>query len=62
MKVLRVFELEERRRAHLLAMYARKHIRFEGTLSQYPYIDNASCLQTKVSNTESVNLLSLEGV
>ena len=53
---------KKRRRAHIVAMYARKHIRFDGTLSQHPYIDNESCLQLEMSNTESVILLSLEGV
>ena len=48
MKILRVFGIEERRRAHIVAMYARKHIKFDGALSQYPYIDNASCLQPEV--------------
>ena len=55
-------ELEERRRAHIVTMYARKHIRLDGTLSQYPYSDNASCIQPGLSNTELVILLSRESV
>lgn len=55
-------EIEERRRAHIVTMYARNHIRFDGALSQYPYIDNASCAQLEVSDTDLVTLLSREGV
>ena len=62
MKILRVFEIEELRRAHIVAMYARKHINFDRALSQCSYIDNASCLQPKVSSNISVILLSLKGV
>ena len=47
MKILRVFEIEERRRAHVVDMH---------------FIDNASCLQPEVSDTGSVILLSPEGV
>ena len=53
---------KKRRRAHIVAMYASKHIRFDGTLSQHPYIDNESSLRLEISNTESVILLSLEGL
>ena len=55
-------EIEERRRAHIVTMDARKHIRFDGTLSQHPYIDNASCIQPGVSDTDLVILLSRESV
>ena len=62
MQIILDFGIEERRRAHIVAMYARKHIRLDGILSQFPYIDKSTCLHPEVNKTKLVILLSLEGV